>query len=121
MSGTVWAVGWAVVVGGGWVANNVRGALRTRHERTMERAAAEDARRKELAAAGRPPEPVCGCGHHLAKHDKQGKCHEPVEAAVEWDEERRPLRYEARPCDCQQYVGPQPLTTLYAQDLTDLD
>ena len=121
MSGTWWAVGWAVVVGGGWVVNVGRTALKTRHERRLERSAVEDERRRALEAAGRPPEPVCGCTHHLARHDKQGKCHATVEAATAWDEERRPLRYEERTCDCQQYVGPQPLTTLYAQDLTDLD
>ncbi len=120
MDGSWWAVGWGVVVVGGWASNQARSALRTRHERRMERDALAERRRAALEAAQRPPEPVCGCTHHLAKHDKQGKCHETVDAPVEWDEEKRPVRYESRQCNCQQYVGPEPLATLYAQDLTDL-
>ncbi len=119
-SGTWWAIGWGVLVFGGWAGNNVRSALRTRHQRRLERLEVEDRRQKALEAANRPPEPVCGCTHHLAKHDKQGKCHETVEAPVAWDEDKKPVQYESRPCNCQQYVGPQPLTTLYAQELTDL-
>ncbi len=115
-----WAVGWAVLVGGGWVGNNARAALRTRHKRQLERMEVEERRERALEAANRPPEPVCGCTHHLAKHDKQGKCHELVEAPVAWDEDKKPVRYESRPCNCQQYIGPQPLPTLYAQELTDL-
>ncbi|MEU3711632.1 hypothetical protein [Streptomyces catenulae] len=101
------------------VADTARGALRTRHERRMERLETDRARRAELAAAQEPPKPVCGCTHHLAKHDKSGKCHEPVERPVAWDADHRPVRYEAGPCACQQYVGPQPLAQIYAEDLTD--
>ncbi|WP_372515839.1 hypothetical protein [Streptantibioticus silvisoli] len=121
MSGTVWGVLWGVVVVGGWAGAQVRGALKTRHERRLEREAVVERRQQALEAARRPPEPVCGCTHHLAKHDKQGKCHEDVEAPVEWDADRKPVRFASRPCTCQQYVGPQPLPTLYAQELTDLD
>jgi hypothetical protein len=110
---------WVVIIGGGWVGKWVRGALKTRHARQMERL--EYAERRELAtqAANRPPEAVCGCTHHLAMHDKQGACHGTVEAAVEWDANRQPTRYEARRCECQRYVGPEPLPTLYAPDLAD--
>ncbi|MYS60293.1 hypothetical protein GTW54_16095 [Streptomyces sp. SID5468] len=112
-----WAVVWVAVMGGGWV----RGALRTRHSRRMERLAFEERRRAEIEAAGKAPEPVCGCTHHLAKHDKQGRCHETVEVPAAWDRERKPLSYESRPCACQQYVGPQPLATYYAEQITDPD
>lgn len=120
MSGAWWAVGWFVLFGGGWIGNSVRSALKTRHQRRMERLEVEERRERALDAANRPPEPVCGCTHHLAKHDKSGKCHEVVDAPVSWDADKKPAGYEPRPCNCQQYVGPQPLATLYAQELTDL-
>ncbi len=119
MSGTWWGVVWGVVIVGGWAGNQMRSALRTRHERQMERDAVADRRKAALEAAQRPPQPVCGCTHHLAKHDKDGKCHATVEMPVEWDAQRNPTRFEARQCDCQRYVGPEPLTTLYAQEITD--
>ncbi|MCK7626313.1 hypothetical protein MUU72_24950 [Streptomyces sp. RS10V-4] len=96
------------------------GALRTRHRRKLALIEARRAERLALEAADRPPAPVCGCEHHLAKHDKQGVCHETVRTAVAWGADDRPVRYEARPCACQQYVGPQPLARIYAEDLTDL-
>ncbi|MFD7104234.1 hypothetical protein [Streptomyces celluloflavus] len=101
------------------VADAGRTALRTRHERKMERLESARQERKELADADRTPEPVCGCTHHLAKHDKQGKCHELVQVPVAWDADQKPVRYEAGPCTCQQYIGPQPLSQIYAEDLTD--
>ncbi|MHB6908000.1 hypothetical protein [Streptomyces sp. CB02959] len=107
----------------------VRKALKTRHKRKLaliearrEMGVPPDGVRGSLAleAADRPPVPVCGCEHHLAKHDKQGKCHETVRTAVVWDADHQPVRYEARQCACQQYVGPEPLSRVYAEDLTDL-
>lgn len=32
----------------------------------------------------------------------------------------KPVQYEAGQCTCQQYIGPQPLSQIYAEDLTDL-
>jgi hypothetical protein len=116
-----WGIAWGVVVVGGWAGGAIRHASHTRHQRKLERLAFEERRRAAVEAAGKPPEPVCGCTHHLAKHDKQGKCHETVEAPTSWDVDKKPLTYESRPCACQQYVGPQPLTTLYAEPLTDTD
>lgn len=103
------------------VTEPVRAGLKMRHERKLAELEAQREERVALEAAGKPPAPVCGCGHHLAKHDKQGKCHESVEVAVAWDADKKPVGYEPGRCNCQQYVGPQPLTTLYAEDLTDLD
>ena len=40
--------------------------------------------------------------------------------AVAWDADHKPVQYEAGQCTCQQYVGPQPLSQIYAEDLTDL-
>lgn len=41
--------------------------------------------------------------------------------ATAWDENKKPKRYELAQCNCQQYVGPQPLSQIYADDITDLD
>lgn len=111
-----WALIWMAFGSGGWMQH----ALRARHQRKLELVKAETKRQQALEAASRPPEPVCGCTHHLAKHDKQGKCHEVVEAPTAWDAEKNPISYESRPCNCQQYIGPRPLETLYAEDIVDL-
>jgi hypothetical protein len=102
------------------VADAGRLAMRNRHERALERLAVEEKQRQAVEAANRPPEPVCGCTHHLAKHDKQGKCHEVVEVPTAWDSDKKPLNYQPGQCNCQQYVGPQPLSQVYAEPLTDL-
>jgi hypothetical protein len=115
-----WVFIFFMVGGFGWVADTGRTALRTRHERRMERLETSERERRELEAAHKPPEPVCGCTHHLAKHDRQGKCHETVEVPTAWDENKRPVSFEPGVCNCQQYVGPQPLSQVYADELTDL-
>ncbi|MFJ8198932.1 hypothetical protein [Streptomyces sp. NPDC096152] len=102
-----------------WLADTARTALRNRHERRMERLEAAKSERLAVEAAHKPPEPVCGCTHHLAKHDKTGRCHERVEVPTAWDENKKPLRFEAGECNCRQYVGPQPLSQVYAEELTD--
>ncbi|MEU6481692.1 hypothetical protein ABZ858_33405 [Streptomyces sp. NPDC047017] len=103
-----------------WLADTARTALRNRHQRRMELMEAQKADRLAVEAAHRPPEPVCGCTHHLAKHDRSGHCHERVEVPTAWDENKQPVRYEPGRCNCQQYVGPQPLSQVYAEELTDL-
>ncbi|UQA93123.1 hypothetical protein [Streptomyces halobius] len=117
--GWLWMVLPAVMLGGGWIVENVRSALKTRHKRKLELLDAAQRRQLALDAANRPPEPVCGCTHHLATHDKAGRCHEVVEAPTAWDAERKPLRYESRPCNCQQYIGPEPLGTVFAAEIVD--
>jgi hypothetical protein len=114
-----WLIPAVLFGGGGWISGSVREALKTRHTRKLE--VLEAAERKQLAldAAKRPPEPVCGCTHHLAKHDKSGRCHETVQAPTAWDSERKPIRYEPQPCNCQQYIGPEPLGTIFATEITD--
>ncbi|MFF4605789.1 hypothetical protein ACFY12_23995 [Streptomyces sp. NPDC001339] len=108
-----------VIMGGGWLSDNVRSALKTRHKRKLALLKATEQHQLALDTANRPPEPVCGCTHHLAKHDKAGRCHEVVEAPTAWDAERKPLRYEPRPCNCQQYIGPEPLGTVFAAEIVD--
>jgi hypothetical protein len=114
---------WLLIPGvlfvGGHLGEGLRQALRTRHERRLELAQAAEREQLALLAAGRPPEPVCGCTHHLAKHDKQGACHEEAQAPTAWDADRKPLRYESRPCNCQQYVGPELLSTVIAPEIVD--
>ncbi|AUY47940.1 hypothetical protein [Streptomyces sp. CB01881] len=119
MGDWIWWAMAAVMVGGGWTGDRFRGMLKTRHERKLELLKAAERRQLALDAAKRPPEPVCGCTHHLAKHDQAGKCHETVEAPTAWDAERKPLQYEPRPCNCQQYIGPEPLGTVFATEITD--
>lgn len=84
--------------------------------------------RRELAASpsSDPSEPACGCGHHIAFHDpKVGKCHDQAKVPVRWQIEPQadggtkqvPVEWEARPCPCRRYVGPEPLATLYAPEM----
>ncbi|SFB80329.1 hypothetical protein SAMN05421773_10151 [Streptomyces aidingensis] len=119
----VWFGVLAVVVlfggGGAWLAEAVRAGRLQRHEQRMELLRAEERRLDRLEAAAAQPEPVCGCGHHLAKHDRQGHCHEIVRIPTGWDAQRRPLGFERGACNCQQYIGPQPLSQVWAEGLTD--
>ncbi|WP_206506441.1 hypothetical protein [Streptomyces chrestomyceticus] len=116
----IWWV-FAFFMAGGFakVADVGRKAMSTRHARKMERLEGARRERLELEAAQRPPEAVCGCTHHLAKHDKQGRCHEAVQVPTAWDAEKKPVAYEPGQCTCQQYVGPQPLSQVFAEELTD--
>ncbi|WP_107073068.1 hypothetical protein [Streptomyces rubellomurinus] len=118
MIGLLWLVP-AACYGAGSLAKRARKAATARHERKLELLDLTHRRRVALEAANRPPEPVCGCTHHLAKHDRQGRCREEQRTAVEWDAELRPLRHELRACTCQQYVGPEPLGTVFAPELVD--
>lgn len=110
----------------------VAATLRKRHARMM-----------ALAEAGKPKPPICGCDHHLVYHSKDhGRCTARVRTPVSWirnpeldrwisgDEQYRfmnerptisqvPDRWELVPCDCQRYIGPEPLgAELFSQDLT---
>jgi hypothetical protein len=71
------------------------------------------------------PEPVCGCGHNIAYHDLDaGECGEPMKVPVKWKRGEfgapEPTHWEARPCACRRYTGPQPLPTFYAPEVADL-
>ncbi|WP_037605498.1 hypothetical protein [Streptacidiphilus rugosus] len=121
MGGWVWVLIPLVLGGGGWVGDTVRRSQKNRHERQLARIEATTRKQDALEAAGRPPVPICGCEHHLAKHDTSGKCHEEVQAPAAWDADGKVLRYETKQCNCQRYVGPEPLGTVFAAEITDLD
>ncbi|WP_234010434.1 hypothetical protein [Streptomyces sp. SPB074] len=121
MSTWLWVLFFVVVFGGGGIGERARRALRPRHARRLELTEAKARGERERREAARPPEPVCGCGHHLATHDEDGHCHETVRAAVAWGADDKPERYEARDCPCQRHVGPELLPLTFAQELTDLD
>ncbi len=95
---------WVLIVfwtgGFAWAADNVRTALRNRHERKLQLLEAARQERLAVEAANKSPEPVCGCTHHLAKHDKQGQCHERVEVPVCGGPDRSRLTRMARPLSC---------------------
>lgn len=119
--GNLW---WIILVAlfcSSFIGDRLSSVARARHGRRLELIKAEERKQTALTAANRPPEPICGCTHHLAMHGKDdGKCHEVVEAPSLWDAERKPLQYEPQQCNCQQYVGPQPIGMLYAPEITDL-
>lgn len=55
-----------------------------------------------------PPAPVCGCGHHRSFHDAQtAECHGIRKG------------YSYARCTCRRYNGPEPLSELYAPEITD--
>lgn len=64
-----------------------------------------DPKKKKLTK-GDEPDPICGCGHHLAFHTAEGQCREqiPILAAAEGGQPK----YDVYDCTCQQYVGAVP-------------
>ncbi|WP_306663113.1 hypothetical protein, partial [Streptomyces alkaliphilus] len=116
----MWIVGIFLICGGGaWIAETLRDGRQNRHERRLEELRIRERQLRRAEERERPPEPVCGCGHHLAMHDRDGHCHEVVRRPTGWDADREPLGYEPADCLCRQYVGPQPLSRIFAEDLTD--
>ncbi|MFE2292660.1 hypothetical protein [Streptomyces sp. NPDC059452] len=90
-----------IILASGYVAGGVYDRLK--------KATAE--RRKAKARALSGPEPVCGCGHHLAYHDaRDALCYASVPASSAGAD-------EAQRCPCRRYAGPEPLATLYAPEL----
>ncbi|WP_370095923.1 hypothetical protein [Streptacidiphilus sp. MAP12-20] len=77
-------------------------------------------RREEQQRALAGPEPICGCGHHLAYHDlHDGRCYAEVKRnKSDGDPEDRPKDTPREQCRCRRYAGPEPLATLYAPQLT---
>lgn len=76
--------------------------------------------RHRLGIRPAPPEPVCGCQHHLAFHDRvTGRCGAPAQQVTEWEwneeeEMKVPVRWTTVPCPCKQYCGPAtPVSTLH--------
>lgn len=76
-------------------------------------------RRKRRREAIYGPEPVCGCKHHYSFHNpKTGLCKSQARTAVRWDGDGAANRWELRSCGCQRYVGPQPLESFHAPEIT---
>jgi hypothetical protein len=59
-----------------------------------------------LYLARRPPELLCGCGHHLAYHDPgKGECSNYQPGMVKVEDGKATI--EKLQCRCQQYTGPE--------------
>jgi hypothetical protein len=92
-----------VILAGGYVAGGAYDRLKD----------AAKERRKAKAQALIGPEPVCGCGHHLAYHDaRDALCYASVVTAEGGTDD------SVRQCPCRRYAGPEPLATLYSPELT---
>jgi hypothetical protein len=83
-----------------------------------------------------PPKPICGCSHHFALHDKDGRCHE-VQAIMDdrevvvTDPSGKPVKADGgytrvdvhtviiaeMPCACQHYSGPIPHDAYFATEI----
>lgn len=98
----------AIILAGGMVA----GGAVDRFKRL-----AQD-RREERQRKINGPEPVCGCGHHLAYHDLRDlRCYAEVKrpkAELAADGTRIDTWQQ---CECRRYAGPEPLATLYAPQI----
>ena len=80
----------------------------------LKKAAAQRRRARERSLSG--PEPVCGCGHHLAYHDaRDAQCYASVKGTKS---DHGPDGEAERQCPCRRYAGPEPLATLYAPEIT---
>ncbi|WP_405861342.1 hypothetical protein OG361_38930 [Streptomyces sp. NBC_00090] len=95
-----------IILAGGYVAGGAYDRIR--------KALVQRSKARERALAG--PEPVCGCGHHLAYHDaRDGLCYASVKPRGDSLEK---TDGQERRCSCRRYAGPEPLATLYAPELT---
>jgi hypothetical protein len=57
-------------------------------------------------------EAACSCGHGIGYHDREtGHCHRRRVV-------RRNYHDYWEPCGCQRYVGPEPLPSFYAPEIT---
>jgi hypothetical protein len=58
----------------------------------------------------KPAKPICGCGHHLAQHDRAtDSCHALI-PADKYDVSRMQ-------CTCKQYTGIQPMPEYFAPEV----
>lgn len=88
-----------------------RRARKIKHKEQLRAIELEKARRQLEAAHPMPVKPICGCGHHVAFHNRNsGSCHgENIRGKT------------VRQCTCQSYSGPTPLSQVYAEPLADLE
>lgn len=61
------------------------------------------------------PEPICGCGHHRAMHDGggSGKCVKALGRRETFSADGRYIGLQPYHCSCQQYVGPEPISSMW--------
>ncbi|MEU6709967.1 hypothetical protein ABZ897_00695 [Nonomuraea sp. NPDC046802] len=65
-----------------------------------------------------PPKAICGCRHELAYHDPAtSECH-GTNAVDKHNRFGDWVGEEQVRCTCRQYVGPTPLPTIYAPEVT---
>jgi hypothetical protein len=64
-----------------------------------------------------PPEPICGCHHHLALHDLAKKTCTGWTKHVTLYENGIERKWEFYPCKCKHYVGPEYLPQYVAPEL----
>lgn len=98
--------------------------LAHRRERKAELNEARHERELNRARPRTDPEPLCGCGHHVAHHedpdvDSKRPCRELMRVETVWNRSGEPIRWDWRECTCTHYVGPEPLPTFYAPEITD--
>ncbi len=95
---------WLAFVFGGvgsGIAASVRRAIGRRHDRRLAIIEAKTRLRGAMTAELADPQPVCGCSHHLSFHN-------PRTSTCAVDD-----------CQCQQYIGPEPLGHVIALPLID--
>lgn len=99
-----WIIILLFLFGGGGV-KVIRSEIESRHRRKL-----------ELTGG---PQPICGCRHHYSYHNpKTGECAEMSRQAVAWDDFGSAEEWELVKCNCQRYVGPEPLETLYMPEIS---
>lgn len=60
-----------------------------------------------------PQQPICGCRHHRSMHDpKTGECYASVRQD-RWNKYGDHTGYNHVACACQQYVGPEPIQSVW--------
>lgn len=63
------------------------------------------------------PQAICGCKHHLAKHDPQTRaCHATIEQR-KYNKAGENIGEEHVPCTCRQYIGPTPVEAFFTMPM----
>jgi hypothetical protein len=71
-------------------------------------------RRRGALPSARPPQPVCGCEHHVSFHDpKSGECHAMMKVPSSMSRDS----YH-KPCTCRQYSGPTVLPEYFVPEIS---
>jgi hypothetical protein len=66
-------------------------------------------------------EPICGCGHSLAKHERDTERCRGEDGRDRYNDRGHWMGHEWVPCTCQRYVGPQPVESLWLPPITNGD